>query len=173
MKSTKPNLRIVGGIDYCDGPRCEDEFGTFMRLGWNHANEPSQFIPNWHIDCMVDHFTAAVDRTLGANLLIFTMPPRHNKTMGGAVFLPAWTWCQNPDPGKDGHGLRIRPNTWRGPGTRFMFISYGHSLSKEPSEKCLALIKSDWYQKYWHHRFTLTSEGFINSATTWEAFAGL
>lgn len=125
-----------------------------MRRGWHYAYESMDWIGNWHIDMVADYLTAVLDRTLGYKILIFSFPPRHMKSLGINVFMPAWAWAQ--DPGKNG---RIREGTWRGPGTRFAFLAYNQKLSFTHSKQCRALIESDWYQRKWKERFSLNTTG--------------
>jgi len=57
---------------------CEESLAMFMRKGWRWADESQEFMSNWHIDCISDHLTAAIDRQI-TGPLIFTLPPRHMK----------------------------------------------------------------------------------------------
>lgn len=93
-----------------DVVRYEDLFGDFIKTAWHHAGEPQHFQSNWHIDCVSDHLMAVARREIkGPGPLIFTLPPRHMKSRGANVFFPAWTWAQDPDPGKEGHTFKVRP----------------------------------------------------------------
>lgn len=133
---------------------CEASLGRFMRTGWRHAQQSDTFSTNWHIDCIADYLTAASDRQLG-QLLIFSMPPRHMKSIGINVFWPAWTWAQQIPEEQRRRRLRIKEDSWRGPGTRFAFISYGDDLSMRDSRWCRSLIESPWYQERWGDRYKL------------------
>lgn len=143
---------ILGARHDLESKACEASLGMFMRKGWPHALESSAFISNWHIDCISDHLTAASDHQIKGPL-IFTLPPRHMKSVGINVFYPAWTWAQPVDEKERTKGISIRPGTWRGPGVKFVYISYDQGLSNRHSTQCLELIKSPWYQQRWHDRF--------------------
>ncbi|MGU9981472.1 phage terminase large subunit [Phreatobacter sp. HK31-P] len=134
----------------------EHSLSSFTRQGWRHAGEPASISWNWHIDCINEHLEAVLDRQI--KRVIFNIPPRHMKSLGGNVFMPAYTWAQNPDPDKTGHGLPIRPGTWRGPGTKFMSLSYDSTLTTRDSVKCRLLLESDWYQDRWGDRVTLRTD---------------
>ena len=145
--STRERVEVV---------RYEDSLGDFIRAAWHHAGEPQNFQSNWHIDCVSDHLMAVARREIqGPGPLIFTLPPRHMKSRGTNVFFPAWTWAQDPDPDREGHGLMVRPGTLLGPGVKFAHLSYVQRLSNEHSLACRRLIESDWYQQRWEDRVRL------------------
>ena len=145
--STRERVEVV---------RYEDSLGDFIRAAWHHAGEPQNFQSNWHIDCVSDHLMAVARREIqGPGPLIFTLPPRHMKSRGANVFFPAWTWVQDPDPDREGHGLMVRPGTLLGPGVKFAHLSYVQRLSNEHSLACRRLIESDWYQRRWGDRVQL------------------
>jgi hypothetical protein len=125
----------------------EQPLGDFVRGAWNYALEPEEFRSNWHIlhDRMIDHLTAVIDLDpeITKGPLIFTIPPRHMKSMTAAVFLPAYIWAQNPNPGDVGHGFGVRPNRLRGPGIRIAYASYGQDVSNDTSKRCNALVNRD------------------------------
>jgi len=139
-----------------DALRYEDSLGDFIRGAWHHAGEPQPFQSNWHIDCVSDHLMAVARRQInGPGPLIFTMPPRHMKSLGVNVFFPAWTWAQNPDPDNQRHSFAVQPGTMMGPGVKFAYLSYVQRLSNEHSLACRRLIQSDWYQQHWGDRVRL------------------
>ena len=151
-----------------DAVRYEASLGDFIAAAWPHASEPQRFQSNWHIDCVSDYLMAVARREIkGPGPLIFTMPPRHMKSRDANVFFPAWTWAQDPDPDKLGHGLAVRPGTLMGPGVRFAYLSYVQRLSNEHSVACRRLIESNWYQRRWGDRVKLSDAQiahFANSA---------
>src|SRR4051812_44163615 len=143
---------------HCDKLRYENSLAEFNKAGWAHAGEPNAFEANWHIDCMTDHLMAVGRREIrGPGPLIFTMPPRHMKSLGVNLFFPAWVWAQDPDPNNEGHGYKVRPGTLMGPGVKFAYLSYKQDLSNEHNAGCRTLIQSSWYQNYWGDRVALGS----------------
>jgi predicted phage terminase large subunit-like protein len=139
-----------------DAIRYEESLGDFIKAAWHQAGEPQRFQSNWHIDCMADHLMAVARREIrGPGPLIFTLPPRHMKSRGANVFFPAWTWAQDPDPDREGHGLMVRPDTIMGPGVKFAYLSYVQRLSNEHSLACRHLLESDWYRRRWGERVRL------------------
>src|SRR6185503_3672554 len=133
---------------------CEQSLAVFMRKSWRWADEPGTFMSNWHIDCIADHLTAAIDREI-TGPLIFTMPPRHMTSIGINVFMPAYLWTQPIPTADQRKGIFVQRNAWRGAGVRTAFISYDQELSNRDSIKCQSLIESDWYQARWGDRFKL------------------
>src|SRR4029077_2222407 len=116
--------------------------------------EPTAFLNNWHIDAICEHLEAAADWQI--NRLLINIPPRHMKSLGANVFFPAWVWAQGPNTDCDPkHHFQIRKNSWRGPGAKFMHLSYDGSLASRDGVKCRQIITSPWYQRLWGHRLQL------------------
>jgi predicted phage terminase large subunit-like protein len=133
--------------------RYEDSLADFIGASWRWA-EPSAFVSNWHIDAICEHLEAVADRQI--NRLLINMPPRHMKSLAANVFFPAWVWAQDPNPDNDPKYLfAVRRNSWRGPGVKFMHLSYESTLATRDGVKCRQIIKSPMYQRLWGHRFQL------------------
>jgi predicted phage terminase large subunit-like protein len=146
------NLPPLTIAEQCDAWVAERSLLEFTQDGWRYV-EPSQFQLNWHIEAICDHLMAIARGEL--RRAIFNIPPRHMKSLGSCVFFPAWTWMQDPDSGKTGHGFAVKPGTLMGPGVKFMYLTYDQGLSTRDSVKTRQLIESDWYQRRWGHRFML------------------
>ena len=145
---TPPTLR-----EEADVVHCEDSLSHFIATAWRLV-EPKGFASNWHINAICEHLEACADWQI--NRLLINIPPRHMKSLGANVFFPAWTWAQDPNPERDPrHPYQIRKNSWRGPGVKFMHLSYAASLATRDGVKCRQIITSPWYQKHWGHRFQL------------------
>jgi predicted phage terminase large subunit-like protein len=128
----------------------------FMKSMWRFV-EPVAFVSNWHVESICDHLEAVMNGELKKGLLI-NCPPRHMKSLGVNVFFPAFVWAQDPDPDKIGHGFSVQPGTHRGPGCKFMHLSYDARLSRRDSVKCRQIIRSPLYQQIWGDRFQLRSD---------------
>ena len=75
------------------------------------------------------------------------------KSLGANVFFPAWVWAQNPNPENDpDQPFQIRRNSWRGPGVKFMHLSYESTLASRDGVKCRQIITAPWYQRLWGDR---------------------
>jgi predicted phage terminase large subunit-like protein len=139
--------------DYIDRLRYEDSLLDFIGASWRLV-EPTAFLNNWHIDAICEHLEAAADWQI--NRLLINIPPRHMKSLGANVFFPAWVWAQDPNTDCDPkHHFQIRKNSWRGPGAKFMHLSYDGSLASRDGVKCRQIITSPWYQRLWGHRLQL------------------
>lgn len=130
---------------------CERSLLEFTKQGWKAAGIPAEFKDNWHIHMICDHLEAVSNRQILR--VIFNIPPGHYKSLGVQVFWQAWTWAQNPNPDKmpDFEGT-VMPETWRGPGVRFINATHNEELSTELSVRCRTLIESEWYRERWGDR---------------------
>jgi predicted phage terminase large subunit-like protein len=138
----------------CDALRYERSLLDFTAAFWRFV-EPTAFQNNWHIEAVCDHLEAVADRQIKRGLLI-NIPPRHMKSLGANVFFPAWVWAQNPNPENDpSYHFQIRPNTWRGPGVKFMHLSYESQLATRDGVKCRQIVVSPLYRRLWGNRFRL------------------
>lgn len=102
-------------------------FVEFVRLAWDQV-EPGLLLWNWHIDAICQHLEA-VTRGDIKDLLIL-VPPGCMKTLLTAVFWPAWEWTLKPK-------------------TKWIFASYGQSLSEKSAKQMRDLVTSPWYVERW------------------------
>ena len=155
--------------DECDALRYERSLLDFIGGFWR-CIEPKGFQSNWHIEAICDHLEAVVDWQIKRGLLI-NIPPRHMKSLAANVFFPAWVWAQNPNPDNDiGYPFQIRPDSWRGPGVKFMHLSYASNLATRDGMKCRKIIASPKYQRLWGHRVRLQPDQ--NQKTRFDNLAG-
>jgi predicted phage terminase large subunit-like protein len=154
--------------DQCDALRYERSLVDFTAAFWRFV-EPMAFTGNWHIDAICEHLEAVADWQI--NRLLINMPPRHMKSLGANVFFPAWIWAQNPNPENDPrYPFAIRRNTWRGPGVKFMHLSYEGKLATRDGVKCRQVIASPHYQRLWGHRFQMRPDQ--NQKTRFDNLSG-
>lgn len=117
-----------------------DELAGSLRLftaaAW-HLVEPSEFIPNWHIDAICEHLEAVSAGDIKD--LLITMPPRHSKSLLVAVIWPAWEWITLPH-------------------NRWVFNSYSFGLSVRDSIKRRKILQSQWFHQRWANKFALIPE---------------
>jgi predicted phage terminase large subunit-like protein len=155
--------------DECDALRYERSLLDFIGGFWPSI-EPKGFQSNWHIEAICDHLEAVVDREIKRGLLI-NIPPRHMKSLGANVFFPAWVWAQNPNPDNDTrYPFQIRRDSWRGPGVKFMHLSYNNNLATRDGRKCRTIISSPRYRRLWSHRVRLQPDQ--NQKTRFDNLAG-
>lgn len=142
--------------DAIDAVRYENSLLEFIGAAWPLV-EPMGFKRNWHIEAICDHLQACADWEI--DRLLINLPPRHMKSLAANVFFPAWVWAQNPNPDNDPrYRFMIRRNSWRGPGVKFMHLSYDSTLSTRDGVKCRQIITSTPYQRLWGHRFQLRED---------------
>ena len=154
--------------DQADALRFEDSLMDFIARSWRSV-EHTAFQRNWHIDAICDHLEAVADWQI--NRLLINIPPRHMKSLAANVFFPAWVWAQNPNPANEpNYRFQIRRNSWRGPGVKFMHLSYERTLATRDSVKCRQVITLPWYQQLWGHRFRLRPDQ--NQKTRFDNLSG-
>lgn len=136
---------------------CEENFSEFFQTSWPTV-DPAKFTSNWHMDAIADHLTAVADRQI--KRLIINVPPRTAKSLEASVAFPAWVWAQDTgEPAYKGAAKpAIKPDTWRGPGVKFLTVSYAEKLSFGLANKSRRIIQSPWYQKHWGERVKLLGD---------------
>lgn len=65
----------------------------------------------------------------------------HNSLLS-AVFLPCWAWLDDPT-------------------TAFLYLSFAHELSSRDSGKCLTVMRSPWYKKFFGYKFVLSRQSAL------------
>jgi len=157
MYAQEPARPLLTKDDQIDRNLYERSLIDFTAGGWKYV-EPKPFVSNWHIEAVCDHLEWVAEGEI--TRLLINIPPRHMKSRGANVFFPAWVWAQDPDPyipdlGKRrGQPFLVQENKWKGPGVKFMHLSYDARLSMRDSIYCRQVIRSPWYQKYWGDRVT-------------------
>lgn len=127
-------------LDLLTAVKAQRNFKTFVQTAWPILHPARPYIDTWHMDGICEHLEALYRGKI-RNLLI-TVPPGHSKSLLSAVFLPCWGWLDDPT-------------------TAFLYLSFAHELSSRDSAKCLTVMRSPWYKKYFGHRFTLTRQSAL------------
>ncbi len=130
-------------IDKADA---EESLVEFVRQAW-HVIEPGQpYVHGWHVDFIAKHLEAITDETViddeYYNRLLINIPPGTMKSLLTNVFWPAWEW-----------GPRNMPH--------LRYICAAHkveNLSARDSRRMRQLVTSDWYQKRWGDRVSLSRD---------------
>ena len=130
-KSSMDLSRIKSKIE------CEQNFYSFVQTAFKIVEPGTDFIGNWHIEAICNHFDAMLMGKI--KNLIINQPPGTMKSFVSSVLWPAWVWIHDPTQG-------------------FMYASYDQQLSTRDSIRCRALIESEWYRDSWGDRFWLTSD---------------
>ena len=124
----------------------EESLAAFVRQAW-HIIEPGQkYVHGWHIDFICAHLEAItdgveLDNGELYNRLLINVPPGLMKSLLCGVFFPAWEW-----------GPRNMPHL------RYVCASHSLDLAIRDGLRMRRLITSEWYQKRWGDRVTLTGD---------------
>lgn len=124
-------------IDEIDKALAEVSLRQFIRQAWPILEPGTEYLHNWHIDCVCEHLEA-VDSGQITRLLV-NQPPRCMKSISITVMWPAWAWIKRPE-------------------LQWMFTSYAANLSTQHSVDRRTIIESDWYQDRWRDRYRLMSD---------------
>lgn len=155
--------------DKCVALRFESSLIDFTEAFWS-VIEPQAFQRSWHIEAICDHLEAVANREIKRGLLM-NIPPRHMKSLGANVFFPAWIWAQDPNPDNDPkYRHQLRKGSWRGPGVKFMHLSYEGRLATRDGGKCRRIIQSPTYQQLWARRYQMMTDQ--NQKTRFDNTAG-
>lgn len=121
----------------CDFVQGELSLYHFFKQAWPSLAGGVPFVDGWHIKAIAEHLEAVYQRKI--RRLLINIPPRSGKSSLVSVAFPAWVWIHNPHE-------------------KFLYASYGSSLSIEHSVNCRRLIESSWYQSRWGDRCRLASD---------------
>lgn len=117
----------------------------FVSSAWD-VLEPSTVLAwNWHLDAVCQHTEALLLDRKGPNgepcpqNLLINVPPGSMKSLIFSVFAPAWMWLHRP--------------SWRA-----IYASGSPSVVTRDSLKCRTLIKSDWYQKTFQPKWSISAD---------------
>lgn len=114
----------------------EKSLAEFLKQMWTSI-DPHPYVHGWHIDVICEHMMHVVNGDI--KRILINIPPRHMKSIGISVGLPAWAWISKP-------------------ALQFLYSSYASSLSIRDGIKCRRVIDSPLYQSRWGDRFALTSD---------------
>lgn len=124
---------------------------AFVKLAWPVIEPGQPYVHGPHIDVMCE----ALERVASGETrrLLINVPPGTSKSTICGVFFPMWLW-----------GPQNRPSS------RFVGVAHEQTLGIRDNLKCRRLASSDWYQRLWGDRVTLTKDqnakiNFENTAT--------
>ena len=115
----------------------EQSLRSYIEQAWPILEPHVPFLPNWHIDYLVEHLEAVTAGDL--TRLLINIPPRYMKSLLVSVLWPTWEWI-------------------RAPHRRWIFASYAEALSSKHSVDRRTIIQSSWYQHRWGDRVQLASD---------------
>lgn len=124
-------------IEELETRQAEESLSEFMRQAWRIVEPKTPLTWNWHLDAINEHLEAITWGHL--QYLIVNAPPRNTKSSGVAVFWPAWEWIHKPE-------------------MRTLSITGVSRLATRDAVNTRTIIKSEWFQRRWGHRFRLVGD---------------
>jgi predicted phage terminase large subunit-like protein len=115
----------------------EHSLYSYVRQAWALLEPDVPFLPNWHIEYIVEHLEAVTASQI--TRLLINLPPRYMKSLLVSVFWPTWEWIQAPQ-------------------RRWIFASYAETLSSKHSVDRRTILQSPWYQHRWGDQVRLASD---------------
>lgn len=114
----------------------ERDFYEYVKEAWT-VIDPDEFMPAWHVECMCRHLEAVAKRQI--TILDLNIPPGFAKSLIISVLYPTWRWTTEPH-------------------MKFITCSRAMDLAIRDTLKSRRLIESEWYRKFWGHKFRLTTD---------------
>jgi predicted phage terminase large subunit-like protein len=115
----------------------EQHLYSYVRQAWSILEPEAPFLPNWHLEYVVEHLEAVTAGQI--TRLLINLPPRYMKSLLVWVLWPTWEWIQAPR-------------------RRWIFASYAEALSSKHSVDRRTILQSPWYQHRWGDRVRLASD---------------
>ena len=138
--------------------RCELSLAYYVKQAWEIIEPGQPYVHGWHIDYICAHLEAitnghVLDDGTPYNRLLVNVPPGTMKSLLIGVFWPSWEW-----------GPKNMPHL------RYVCASHSQDLAVRDGLRMRRLVQSEWYQKNWGDRVTLTGDQnqktkFENTAT--------
>ena len=148
VEASRSNSRTASRIDPAELADLEGSLYRYNKAVWPIIEGGHPYVDGWHIGCVCEHLQAMLE--LQINNLIINIPPRHGKSVAGAVSWFTWGWARQPS-------------------LRWMYSSYADNLVVRDANASRRLIESTWYQDRWGHKVQFgrknTDEWFENTAT--------
>ena len=126
--------RLPGQGDHLaeEAGRLASNFYSFVEAAWPHV-DPQPFVHAWHLEAICEAMEGLTNGDY--RNLIINVPPGHAKSIVASVMWPAWEW-----------GPKNRP------GQRYIASALGTNISTRDTDRCRALVGSEWYRERWGHR---------------------
>lgn len=74
--------------------RAEASLRAYIEQAWPILEPDVRFIPNWHIDLLVEYLEAVTAGDI--TRLLINVPPRSMKSLLVSVLWPTWEWIRRP-----------------------------------------------------------------------------
>lgn len=146
---TKLNLQNVtlDELLFLERQECEKSFFQFIKSSFHVITPDETWIGNWHYKILCDDLQEIVQRIINNEPrqydYLCNLPPRSFKSKIITVCLNAWVWIHRPS-------------------LKFITCSMNPGLCDELAIITRRLLESEWYQKFWFHKFKLISNGYTS-----------
>lgn len=140
--TAKEEIELLTLYEADDYVKCEQSLSWFVRTAWKIIEPGTVYIHNWHIDLICEYLTAVHQGQI--KRLIVNIPFRFSKSILASIMFPCWCWIHKPE-------------------SRWIFASYAQDLSTELSVKRRRIIQSEWYQREWGSKDTITTDTNIKT----------
>jgi phage terminase large subunit-like protein len=121
----------------------ESSFYLFFLDAWKVLNPDTNLVDNWHIRFFCNEVQVMLERLLQGEKKLYDLciatPPKTGKSQIFSVTLPVYIWVRSPS-------LKI------------ITSSYSPELSTRDAIDSRKLIRSEWFQNLFSHKFQLTNE---------------
>lgn len=134
MAANLPQKTPLTDEDALIKEKCEASFYEFVKNAWQLV-DGREYIDGWHMQAMCEHLQAV--QQMEIRNLLCNLPPRMGKSTLFSVLFPAWCWTIEPT-------------------LRFLYVAYSEKLTLRDSINTRRLIASDWYQRLWKDKFTIS-----------------
>jgi predicted phage terminase large subunit-like protein len=117
--------------------RAERSLRAYVEQAWPILEPNTPFVPNWHIDLLVESIEAVTAGEI--KTLLINVPPRSMKSLLVSVLWPTWEWIRRP-------------------GGRWIFASYADALATKHSVDRRTVLQSTWFQSRWGDQVQLAAD---------------
>jgi phage terminase large subunit-like protein len=141
----------------------EDDFAEFMKRAWWVIEPYTTLVWGRVNDALCQHLQAVTENRI--RQLLITIAPGCTKTITASICYPVWSWIREP-------------------GLRFLTAGNDRDLVLTAAVNSRELIRSEWFQERWGHRFRLAFDqdvknyykndkrGFRNAVTAGQRVTG-
>lgn len=134
---------LANAYELVEGELLSRSFYEFVKAAWEVVEPGRQFSDNWHVKVLCQYLQACAEGII--KRLVVNIPPRFAKSTIISVLFPAWVWTRHSSSAMNA-------------GTRFLTASYSADLATRDAVATRRLMKSDWYQRRFGHKWRFAGD---------------